>query len=407
GREENVGISADPLRLRHLKTGDHILMDSKSGYLLEKLHKSEVEDLSLEEVPDIGYDNIGGLGNQIEMIKDAVELPYLYADYYKEHKLTPPKGVLLYGPPGCGKTMIAKAVAANLAQKISEKKGEKIKGFFLNIKGPELLNKYVGETERKIREIFVKAKEKANEDVPVVVFFDEMDALFRTRGTGISSDVETTIVPQLLAEIDGVEGLKNVIVIGASNRQDLIDPAILRPGRLDVKIKIDRPDRQAAADIMAKYLTPDIPIHAQELTHGVDITAAIARLIESAVDAMSTVADENRFLEVTYANGDKEILYFKDFASGAMMESVVRRAKKLALKRYIASVEKGVKLDDLLAAVREEFKENEDLPNTTNPDDWAKIAGKKGERIVYVKPLTGESKDKQRPVERQTTGQYL
>jgi len=406
--EEKVAVIADPLRPVKLKVGDHILMDSKSGYLLEKLPKSEVEDLALEEVPDIQYEDIGGLTTQIEAIRDAVELPYLYADYYREHKLAPPKGVLLYGPPGCGKTMIAKAVANNLAEKVSEKRGEKIKGFFMNIKGPELLNKYVGETERKIREIFTKAKEKAAEDVPVVVFFDEMDALFRTRGSGISSDVETTIVPQLLAEIDGVEGLKNVIVIGASNRQDLIDPAILRPGRLDVKIKIDRPDRQSAADIMAKYLTPDIPMHEQEIgPHGGDIAAAIARLIDMAVDAMYTLADENRFLEVTYANGDKEVLYFKDFASGAMMESVVRRAKKLALKRYIANAEKGIKLDDLLAAVREEFKENEDLPNTTNPDDWAKIAGKKGERIVYVKPLTGESKDKHRPVERQTTGQYL
>src|SRR5262247_674340 len=406
--EEKVGIIADPLRALRLKAGDHLLMDAKSGYLLEKLPKSEVEDLSLEEVPDIRYEQIGGLGTQIEAIKDAVELPYLCADSYKEHKLTPPKGVLLYGPPGCGKTMIAKAVANNLAEKISEKRGEKIKGFFLNIKGPELLNKYVGETERKIREIFIKAKEKAAEDVPVIVFFDEMDALFRTRGTGISSDVETTIVPQLLAEIDGVEGLKNVIVIGASNRQDLIDPAILRPGRLDVKIKIDRPDRGAAADIMAKYLTPDIPMHEQELApHGGDTPAAIARLIESAVDAMYTVADENRFLEVTYANGDKEILYFKDFSSGAMIESIVRRAKKLALKRYIGKGEKGITLDDLFTAVREEFKENEDLPNTTNPDDWAKIAGKKGERIVYVKPLMGETKEKQRPVDKVTTGQYL
>jgi proteasome-associated ATPase len=406
--EEKVAVIADPLRPVKLKVGDHLLMDAKSGYLLEKLPKSEVEDLALEEVPDIQYEDIGGLTSQIEAIRDAVELPYLYADYYREHKLAPPKGVLLYGPPGCGKTMIAKAVANNLAEKVSEKRGEKIKGFFMNIKGPELLNKYVGETERKIREIFTKAKEKAAEDVPVVVFFDEMDALFRTRGSGISSDVETTIVPQLLAEIDGVEGLKNVIVIGASNRQDLIDPAILRPGRLDVKIKIDRPDRGAAGDIMAKYLTPDIPMHEQEVgPHGGDIPSAIARLIETAVEAMYTTGDENRFLEVTYANGDKEILYFKDFASGAMMESIVRRAKKLALKRYIASAEKGVKLEDLMAAVREEFKENEDLPNTTNPDDWAKIAGKKGERIVYVKPLTGESKDKHRPVERQTTGQYL
>jgi proteasome-associated ATPase len=406
--EEKVAIIAEPLRIHKLKVGDHILMDGKSGYLLERLPKSEVEDLALEEVPDISYESIGGLGTQIEAIRDAVELPYLYADYYKEHKLAPPKGVLLYGPPGCGKTMIAKAVANNLAQKVSEKRGEKIKGFFMNIKGPELLNKYVGETERKIREIFQKAKEKAAEDVPVVVFFDEMDALFRTRGSGISSDVETTIVPQLLAEIDGVEGLKNVIVIGASNRQDLIDPAILRPGRLDVKIKIDRPDKVSAAEILAKYLTTEVPIHEQEIRpHGGDVAAAIRRLIESAVEQMYALSDENRFLEVTYANGDKEVLYFKDFASGAMMESVVRRAKKLALKRYIATAEKGITLDDLLTAVREEFKENEDLPNTTNPDDWAKIAGKKGERIVYVKPLMGEGKEKTRPVEKITTGQYL
>ena len=405
--EEKVGIIAEPLRTLRLKTGDHLLLDAKSGYLLEKLPKSEVEDLTLEEVPDIGYDDIGGLGEQIEAIKDAVELPYLYGDYYKEHKLTPPKGVLLYGPPGCGKTMIAKAVANNLAEKISEKRGEKIKGFFLNIKGPELLNKYVGETERKIREIFVKAKEKAAEDVPVIVFFDEMDALFRTRGTGISSDVETTIVPQLLAEIDGVEGLKNVIVIGASNRQDLIDPAILRPGRLDVKIKIERPDRASAAEIFAKYLTTDIPF-AESETRGGDVASAITAMIAATVEAMYALSEENRFLEVTYANGDKEVLYFKDFSSGAMIESVVRRAKKLALKRYIGRGQKGITADDLLTAVREEFKENEDLPNTTNPDDWAKIAGKKGERIVYVKPLGGEPTAQKRSVATVvTTGQYL
>src|SRR5213593_4947675 len=405
--EDKVGVIADPLRATRLKIGDHILMDSKSGYLLERLPKSEVEDLSLEEVPDIGYEDIGGLGAQIETIKDAVELPYLYAEYYKEHQLSPPKGVLLYGPPGCGKTMIAKAVANNLAEKISEKRGEKIQGYFLNIKGPELLNKYVGETERKIREIFVKAKEKANEDVPVVVFFDEMDALFRTRGTGISSDVETTIVPQLLAEIDGVEGLKNVIVIGASNRQDLIDPAILRPGRLDVKIKIERPDRGSAADIFAKYLTADIPFAESEI-RGTDIASAINSMIATTVEAMYALSEENRFLEVTYANGDKEVLYFKDFASGAMIESVVRRAKRLALKRYIGRGEKGIMADDLLTAVREEVKENEDLPNTTNPDDWAKIAGKKGEPIVYVKLLMGETKEKLRSVERVVnTGQYI
>ncbi len=407
--EDRVGIIADPLRQAKLKIGDHLLIDAKSGYLLEKLPKSEVEDLSLEEVPDISYDDIGGLGTQIETIKDAVELPYLYADYYKEHHLAPPKGVLLYGPPGCGKTMIAKAVANNLAARISEKRGEKVKGFFLNIKGPELLNKYVGETERKIREIFIKAREKAAEDVPVVVFFDEMDALFRTRGSGISSDVETTIVPQLLAEIDGVEHLKNVIVIGASNRQDLIDPAILRPGRLDVKIKIERPDAGSAVDIFNKYMTTELPIHESEIREsGGAVQDAVDRMVKATVEEMYSLEEENRFLEVTYANGDKEVLYFKDFSSGAMIESVVRRAKKLALKRYIQLSEKGIKVDDLLNAVREEFKENEDLPNTTNPDDWAKIAGKKGERIVYVKPLMGETKEKQRAVERViNTGQYL
>jgi proteasome-associated ATPase len=405
--EDRVSIISDPLRTHSLKTGDHLLLDPKSGYLLEKLPKSEVEDLALEEVPDIGYAEIGGLEGQIEAIKDAVELPYLYADDYKEHKLAPPKGVLLYGPPGCGKTMIAKAVANNLAEKISERRGEKIKGYFLNIKGPELLNKYVGETERKIREIFVKAREKANEDVPVVVFFDEMDALFRTRGTGISSDVETTIVPQLLAEIDGVEGLKNVIVIGASNRQDLIDPAILRPGRLDVKIKIERPDQTAAGEIFHKYLTTDVPIAGEEIRNG-DAQVAIDRMIEATIASMYSLGEANRFLEVTYANGDKEVLYFKDFASGAMIESIVRRAKKLALKRYIGGGEKGITGDDLVSAVREEFKENEDLPNTSNPDDWAKIAGKKGERIVYIKSIAPSVDAKPADVERVvTTGQYL
>jgi proteasome-associated ATPase len=407
--EDKVAIIADPLRADRLKAGDHLLHDPRSGYLLEKLPKNEVDDLALDEVPDVGYEEIGGLGTQIESIQDAVELPYLYADEYREHKLSPPKGVLLYGPPGCGKTMIAKAVASNLAQKISEKRGEKIKGYFLNIKGPELLNKYVGETERKIREIFVKAREKANEDVPVVVFFDEMDALFRTRGTGISSDVESTIVPQLLAEIDGVEGLKNVIVIGASNRQDLIDPAILRPGRLDVKIKIERPDQKAAGDVFRKYLTPALPLATGELqAHGGDAAAVVEAMIETVTGAMYSLAEENRFLEVSYANGEKEILYFKDFSSGAMIESIVRRAKKLALKRFIGGGEKGIGTEDLLAAVREEFKENEDLPNTSNPDDWAKIAGRKSERIVYIKSIVSAPLDKPKPVERvPTTGQYL
>jgi len=405
---EKIAVIADPLRSMRLNPGDQLLMDPKSGYVLERLPKSEVQDLALEEVPDVGYEDVGGLSAQIHAIEDAVELPYLYAEYYKEHKLRPTKGVLLYGPPGCGKTMIAKAVANSLAQKVSKERGETINGYFLNVKGPELLDKFVGETERKIREVFRKAKEKAADDVPVVIFFDEMDALFRTRGSGISSDVEHTIVPQFLTEVDGVEGLRNVVVIGASNRPDLIDPAILRPGRLDVKIKIDRPDRAAAGDIFHKYLTRDLPVAAHEIREHGDVQTAIDAMIGAALDTMYSREEENRFLEVTYANGEKDVLYFNDFASGAMIESVVRRAKKLALKRLIGGAAKGLTTDDVLAAVREEFKENEDLPNTTNPDDWAKIAGKKGERIVYIKSLVGHASKPARSVEKVVpTGQYL
>src|SRR5436309_4052303 len=383
-------------------------MDPKSGYHLERLSKSEAEELGLEEVPNIGYRDVGGLSLQIEAIQDAVELPYLYADHYKEHKLRPSKGVLLYGPPGCGKTMIAKAVANSLAEKVSKRRGEKVTAYFLNVKGPELLNKYVGETERKIREVFQKAKEKAADDVPVVIFFDEMDALFRTRGTGISSDVESTIVPQFLTEVDGVEGLRNVVVIGASNRPDLIDPAILRPGRLDVKIRVDRPDRAAAGDIFQKYLTHDLPIAAAETRRHGGIDAAVDTMIASALNAMFERNETTQFLEVSYANGEKEVLHFGDFVPGSMIESVVRRAKKLALKRCISGGEKGLIGDDLVAAVREEFKENEDLPNTSNPDDWAKIAGRKGERIIAVKSLVGHTRPPQRSGETViNTGQYL
>jgi proteasome-associated ATPase len=409
--EERVVQIGEPLRNRHLRAGDSLLMDVRSGFVLEHLPKPEVEELILEEVPDISYQDIGGLTDQIEQIRDAVELPYLHADLFAEHELKPPKGILLYGPPGCGKTLIAKAVANSLAKKVAEVTGQPSgRSYFLNIKGPELLNKYVGETERQIRLIFQRAKEKSGEGVPVIVFFDEMDSIFRTRGSGVSSDVENTIVPQLLSEIDGVEQLKNVIVIGASNREDMIDPAILRPGRLDVKIKIERPDADAARDIFSKYLLPSLPL-AEDVLQAASGSreAALGRLIDEAVTRMYSDAEENRFLEVTYANGDKEVLYFKDFNSGAMIENIVNRAKKMAIKRFLETSEKGIKATDLFTAVTEEFKENEDLPNTTNPDDWARISGKKGERIVYVRTLIegGSSKDLGRAIEQVNTGQYL
>jgi proteasome-associated ATPase len=405
--EERVAELAEPLLMQRLSVGDHLLFDARSGYLLEKLPKSEVEELVLEEVPDIKYTDIGGLHDQIEQIQDAVELPVLHPELFKEHKLRAPKGVLLYGPPGCGKTLIAKAVANSIAQKLAHLTSKEVRSFFLHVKGPELLNKYVGESERNIREVFKKAKEKADDGFPVIVFFDEMDALFRTRGSGISSDVESTIVPQFLSEIDGVERLRNVIVIGASNRQDLIDPAVLRPGRLDVKIKIDRPDKAAAKDIFSKYLTPDLPWHAEELAQDEgDAIRAVERLIWLTVESMYALSEENQYLEVTYGNGDKETFYLKDFSSGALIEGIVSRAKKYAIKRLLANGERGIKSEDLLKAVRDEFKEHEDLPNTTNPDDWAKIAGKKADKIVNVRTITAGSNESRR-IETVTTGHYL
>jgi proteasome-associated ATPase len=408
--EERVCELATGLFGERLRAGDHLLMETRSGVLVERLPRPEVDELILEEVPDITYGDVGGLDEQIEQIQDAVELPYLYADLFHEHQLQPPKGILLYGPPGCGKTLIAKAVANSLAKRVAEKTGDSAtRSYFLNIKGPELLNKYVGETERQIRLIFQRAREKSEEGVPVIVFFDEMDSLFRTRGSGISSDIESTIVPQLLAEIDGVESLKNVIVIGASNREDLIDPAILRPGRLDVKIKIERPDREAARQIFSRYLRDELPIAEKESAKSGGRRLAVASMIDAAVDRMYDDEEDNRFLEVTYQNGDKEVLYFKDFASGAMIENVVRRSKKMSIKRQIAGGEKGITSADLVDAIRQEYREHEDLPNTTNPDDWAKISGKKGERIVFVRTLLADDEGTGggRQIERVTTGQYL
>jgi proteasome-associated ATPase len=406
--EERVVMLSEPLRRERLKVGDHILIDPRTQYAFEKMPKSTVEEVALEEVPDVTYEQIGGLGEQVAILRDAIELPYLHPEVFAEHQLHPPKGILLYGPPGCGKTLIAKAVANALAKRIEEKTGKQTPAYFLNVKGPELLNKYVGETEHKIREVFKRAREKASEDVPVVIFFDEMDSLFRMRGSGISSDMEATVVAQFLSEIDGVESLKNVIVIGASNRQDLIDPAVLRPGRLDLKVKVNRPDKQAAYEIFTKYLTVDLPFHAEtQERYGSDRSKIVDGMLRDTLDRMYSTTDENKFLEVTYAKGEREIFYFKDFSSGAMIENIVARAKKMAVKRLIDHNERGIQLEDLQQAVRDEFKENEDLPNTTNPDDWARISGRKGERIINVRTLITGISRKERTIENIDSGQYL
>ena len=405
--EEKVAELGDPLLAERLSVGDHLLYDPRSGYVVEKLPRSEAEELVLEEVPDVDYEHIGGLQHELEQVRDAVELPFLQPALFSEYKLSAPKGVLLYGPPGCGKTLIAKAVANSIAKKLGHLTGKEVRSYFLHVKGPELLNKYVGESERQVREVFKKAKERAADGNPVIVFFDEMDALFRTRGTGISSDIESTIVPQFLSEIDGMERLRNVIVIGASNRQDLIDPAVLRAGRLDVKVKVGRPDAVAAKDIFSKYLSTDLPFAEEDLTrHGGDTKALVEQMIDLTVGAMYASSEENKFIEVTYANGEKEVLYFKDFASGALIEGIVSRAKKFAVKRAIAKEGRGLRSEDLIRAIREEFKEHEDLPNTTNPDDWAKISGKKGEKIVHLRTISGAPGDS-RQIETITTGHYL
>jgi len=404
--DERVVTLSEPLRREHIKVGDPLMVDMRTQYAFEKLPKSSVEEVMLEEIPDVSYEDIGGLGDQIEILRDSVELPYLHPEVFSEHKLRPPKGILLYGPPGCGKTLIAKAVANSLARRIEDETGKTTTAYFLNVKGPELLNKYVGETESKLREVFKKARDKASENVPVVVFFDEMDSLFRMRGSGISSDMEATVVAQFLSEIDGVEALENVIVIGASNRQDLIDPAVLRPGRLDLKVKVSRPDRDAARDIFKKYLTPDLPLHEDSVAaYGADKETACSRMIDKVIDNMYSTGDENKFLEVTYAKGEREIFYFKDFASGAMLENIVARAKRKAVKRVIDGGERGITSEDLIRSVREEFKENEDLPNTTNPDDWARISGRKGERIINVRTLITGMERKEQTIENVSSGQ--
>nr|WP_218624345.1 MULTISPECIES: proteasome ATPase [unclassified Nesterenkonia] len=398
---EAASAAAQRDGLHSARVGDAVMVDLRTGTATEIVPLSEVEDVVLEESPDVSYADIGGLSEQIEAIRDAVELPFLHADLYKEHGLRAPKGILLYGPPGCGKTMIAKAVASSLAEtrRASAEgagtdagsddagQGASRGAFFLNIKGPELLNKYVGETERHIRVIFARARERASAGQPVVVFFDEMEALFRTRGSGVSSDVETTIVPQLLAEIDGVESLENVIVIGASNREDMIDPAILRPGRLDVKIRVQRPGRAGAAEILGIHLGGAVPLHAELLAAHGDRGAAVVALVEELVDRLFPATPQAR-LRLIHADGTQTAFQAADFMSGAVLSNIVDRAKKAAIKDFLRAesdpAQKGLTREHLFAAAEEELRDQEDLVNTADPQAWARVVGASTAPVVRI-----------------------
>ncbi|WP_313096632.1 proteasome ATPase [Corynebacterium variabile] len=372
-----AGALTSEIEAKQVGPGDSVVVDRRAGYAFEVITRAEVENLVLEEVPDVDYSDIGGLTSQIEQLHDAVELPFLHPELYRDYGLLPPKGVLLYGPPGCGKTLIAKAVASSLARRMDAADDGPTDGnsrsYFLNIKGPELLNKFVGETERQIRLIFERARKIASAGAPVIIFFDEMEAIFRTRGTGVSSDVESTVVPQLLAEIDGVEGLRNVIVIGASNREELIDPAILRPGRLDVKIRVQRPDREASLDILGKYLTDDLPL---------DPAVTAAELRERVVNGLFSHA--RPFLTLHFSDGSARDLFYGDFASGAMLANIVDRAKKFAIKDALRGTGSGISAEHIDLAVAQECHDNDDLPDTTNPAEWARISGHSSRRVVDI-----------------------
>jgi proteasome-associated ATPase len=390
GMSGRVVVRSTDLLESPLKVGDEVRMEPSYRVALEQFAQRQVRDYYLEEVPEIPWEKIGGQEEAIRLIRDTIEMPLLYPELYARFEKKSLKGILLYGPPGCGKTLIGKATAYNLTREYRDRTQREVKEYFMYINGPKILNMWLGESERIVREIFAQAREKAGEGYLVFIFIDEAESILRTRSSGRYLNIANTVVPQFAAEMDGLVALENVVVMLTSNRPDYIDPAILRPERIDRKVKIGRPDRRAARDIVSIYLHPAIPLDPDVVREqGGDMGAARDALIDGAIAQLFRRNEDTEFLEVHLRNGSVETLYWKDLLSGALLMSVVERAKDFAIKRSIEkqSHDEGVSADDLARAIRLEYKENEIFPKTDTQEDWLKLLDYEPENVVSLRPI--------------------
>src|SRR5467141_3568043 len=371
-----------------LKSGDEVRVDSNYRMALEMLSSTKSHEHYLDVVPELPWEKVGGQEGALQAIKDAIELPLLHPDLFKKFQHATPKGFLLYGPPGCGKTLIGKATAFNLTKQLGAKSGTEMREYFMHVKGPEILNMWVGESERMVREIFATAREKRGEDFMPFLFIDEAESILGTRRASRHSNILSTLVPMFCSEMDGIDSLNDVVIILASNRADLIDPAILRPGRIDRKIKVNRPNREGAREVYRIYLTPDLPYDGALGKEAENIGAAVDKLIERFVDWQFTRREENKFLEVTLRSGRKEVLYRSDLISGAIIASIVERAKAIAIKRAIATQQpEGIRETDLQLAFNAEYVENDIFPSSDVTEDWLKLIDYEPENVVKIAPV--------------------